>query len=103
VNEQTLNPNDIINNLARQDLTAEEEHVLRFRLKHGLATRQNEPNTIASAESIWEQIHLKNLLPDSFIKQKKLRIPLKLSLVISLILTAHTLKCLKISVKVLFF
>jgi hypothetical protein len=52
VNEQTLNPNDIINNLARQDLTAEEEHVLRFRLKHGLATRQNEPNTIASAESI---------------------------------------------------
>jgi hypothetical protein len=68
------NPNNNINNLAREDLTAEEEHVLRFGLKHGLATRPKESNIIASAESIWEQLNRKYLLADLFIKQKKLRI-----------------------------
>jgi hypothetical protein len=68
------NPNNNINNLARQDLTAEEERVLRFGLKHGLATRPKESNKIGSAESIWEQLNRKYLLQDSFIKQKKLRI-----------------------------
>jgi hypothetical protein len=71
------NPNNIINNLAREDLTAEEEHVLRFGLKRGLATRPKESNIIASAESIWEQLNWKNLLPDSFIKQKKVKNSIK--------------------------
>jgi hypothetical protein len=71
------NPNNIINNLTRENLTAEEEHVLRFGIKHGLATRPKESDIIASAESIWEQLKRKNLLPDSFIKQQKVKNSIK--------------------------
>ena len=43
------NPNEIITNLSGDALTPEQESVLRFGLKHGLATRPNESDVIASA------------------------------------------------------
>ena len=58
-------------------MTPEQESVLRFGLKHGLATRPNESDVIASAESIWDQLKTQNLLPDSFIKQQKIKASIK--------------------------
>ena len=52
---------------------ADEERVLRFGLKHGLASRPKESDIIASAESIWIQLERNNLLPDGFIKQQKIK------------------------------
>ena len=71
------NPNEIITNLTGDTLTPEQESVLRFGLKHGLATRPNESDVIASAESIWNQLKTQNLLPDSFIKQQKIKASIK--------------------------
>ena len=67
----------IITNLSGDTLTPEEESVLRFGLKHGLATRPNESDVIASAESIWDQLKSQNLLPDSFMKQQKIKASIK--------------------------
>jgi hypothetical protein len=71
------NPNEIITNLTGDVLTSEQESVLRFGLKHGLATRPNESDVITSAESIWDQLKNQNLLPDSFIKQQKIKASIK--------------------------
>ena len=46
----------ILKNLTGDVLTNEEESVLRFGLKHVLATRPKESDVIASAESIWLQL-----------------------------------------------
>ena len=71
------NPNEIITDLSGDALTPEQESVLRFGLKHGLATRSNESDVIVSAESIWEQLRNQNLLPDRFIKQQKIKASIK--------------------------
>ncbi len=71
------NPNLIITNLTGDQLTNEEETILRFGLKHNLATRPNETEVIANAESIWDQLKRQNLLPDSFIKQQKIKNAIK--------------------------
>ena len=71
------NPNEIITNLSGDALTPEQESAIRFGLKHGLATHPNESDVIASAESIWEQLRNQNLLPDSFIKQQKIKASIK--------------------------
>ena len=71
------NPNEIITNLSVDILTSEQESILRFGLKHGLATRPNESDVIASAESIWDQLKSQNLLPDSFLKQQKIKTSIK--------------------------
>ena len=71
------NPNEIITNLTGDTLTQEEESILRFGLKHNLATRPNESQIIATAESIWEQLQRQNALPDSFIKQLKIKNSIK--------------------------
>jgi hypothetical protein len=42
-----------------------------------MATRPNESDVIASAESIWDQLKNQNLLPDSFIKQQKIKASIK--------------------------
>ena len=70
-------PNEIITNLTGDILTPEQESVLRFGLKHGLATRPNESDVIASAESIWYQLKTQNLLPDNFIRQQKIKTSIK--------------------------
>jgi hypothetical protein len=71
------NPNEIITNLSGDTLALEQESVLRFGLKHGLATSPNESDVIASAESIWDQLKSQNLLPDSFMKQQKIKASIK--------------------------
>ena len=71
------NPNEIITNLSGDNLTHEEETILRFGLKHGLATRPNESQIIATPESIWHQLKRENLIPDSFIKQQKIKTSIK--------------------------
>ena len=71
------NPNDTITNLTRDVLTNEKESILRFGLKHGLATRPKESDVIASAESIWLQLKRENLLPDSHLKQQKVKHSIK--------------------------
>ena len=71
------NPKEIITNLTGDIITSEEESVLRFGLKHGLATRPNESEVIASVESIWDQLNKQNLLPDIFIKQQKIKASIK--------------------------
>ena len=70
------NPNSIITNLTDDFLTSE-EHVHRFGLKHGLATRPKESDVIASAESIWDQLQHNNVVADSFTKQQKIKNSIK--------------------------
>ena len=71
------NPNHIVTNLTGDTLTPEEERVLSFGLKHGLATSLNESDVVASAESIWDQLQRKNLLPGGYIKQQKIKNSIK--------------------------
>ena len=71
------NPNEIITNHTGDTLTQEEESILRFGLKHNLATRPNETQIIATAESIWDQLRRQNALPDGFIKQQKIKNSIK--------------------------
>ena len=40
-----------------ETLTKEQESILRFGLKHNLATRPKETEIIAIAESIWKQLN----------------------------------------------
>ena len=68
---------DSPNNITGDHLTPEEEHVLRFGLKHGLATRLKESDVIVSAESVWDQLKQQNLIPDSYIKQQKIKNSIK--------------------------
>ena len=73
----TNNPNEIINNLTGETITNEEESILRYGLKHGLATRPKETDVTAAAESIWQQLKKANLLPDSYTKQQKVKHSIK--------------------------
>jgi hypothetical protein len=73
----TNNPNDIITNLTGDTITKEEESILRFGLKHGLATRPKESDIIATTESIWEQLDREKLLLDGYIKQQRVKHSIK--------------------------
>jgi hypothetical protein len=69
------NPNEIITNLTGDELTTEEASILRFGLKHNLATRPSETQIIATAESIWDQLERHNESKYNFLCQiLKLRI-----------------------------
>ena len=46
------NPNPVVTNLSSHDLSNEELRILKFGLKHGLATRPNESNILSYAEDI---------------------------------------------------
>ena len=63
--------------LMKSSLTQEEESILRFGLNHNLATKPNETQIIATAESIWDQLRRQNSLPDGFIKQQKIKNAIK--------------------------
>lgn len=68
----------MITNLSGDNLTHEEETILRFGgLKYDLATRPNESQIITTAASIWHQLKRENLIPDSFIKQQKFKTSIK--------------------------
>ena len=64
--------NDIITNLTGETLTKEQESILRFGLKHNLATRPKDTEIIATAESN-QQLNQHNLLPSHFIKPQKIK------------------------------
>jgi hypothetical protein len=51
--------------------------MLCFGLKRGLVTLPKESDIIAATESIWDQLHHNNLIPDSFIKQQKIKNSIK--------------------------
>ena len=55
------NPNPVVANLSSHDLSNEELSILKFVLKHGLATRPNKSNILSYAEDIWEQIEKANI------------------------------------------
>ena len=40
-----------------ETLTKEQESILKFELKHNLATRPKETEIIVTAESLWEQLN----------------------------------------------
>ena len=71
------NPNEIITNLTGDTITKEEVSILRFGLKHGLATRLKESDIIATAESIWDQLDREKLLPDGHGKQQRVKHAIK--------------------------
>ena len=73
----TKNPNTIVTNLTGELLTPEEERVLNYGLNHGLVTRLTESDVVASAESIWNQLNRKNLLPDGYLKKEKIKNSIK--------------------------
>ena len=66
----TNNRNEIITNLKDDTITREEESILQFGLKYGLATRPKESDIIATAELIWDQLDQEKLLPDGHGKQE---------------------------------
>ena len=68
---------EIITNLTGDKITSEQESILRFGLKHGLATRPKESDIMVTAESIWDQLKQENLLPDGYIKQQKVKNSIK--------------------------
>ena len=59
------NPDNIIWNLTSRTLPNEEYESLRYGLKHGLATHRNTSDTIATAESVFNQISRQNLCKES--------------------------------------
>ena len=50
------NPNDLITNLTSRVISDIEVEILKCGLKHGIATRPNEPEMMVIAENIWDQI-----------------------------------------------
>ena len=68
--ELVSNPNDIIFNLSNYELTTEETRILRLGLKYGLAFRPKEPQIVATAESLWDQIERRNLIKKPSMKNR---------------------------------
>ena len=50
------NPNDLITNLTSRVISDIQVEILKCGLKHGIATRPNEPEMMVIAENIWDQI-----------------------------------------------
>ena len=55
------NPNNLISNLTGKMLSDTEIEILKYGLKHGIATRPSEVEMIVIAENIWDQIEQKGL------------------------------------------
>ena len=53
--------NNLISNLTGKMLSATEIEILKYGLKHGIATRPSEVEMIVLAENIWDQIEQKGL------------------------------------------
>ncbi len=63
--------------MTRSNLKKNASFALDLNMKHGLATRPKESDIIAAAESIWDQLKRNALIPDSFIKQQKIKNSIK--------------------------
>ena len=66
------NPNTLVTNLSSHDLSNEELGILKFELKHGLATRPNESSILSYAEDIWEQIETANICCNEMYSKTKI-------------------------------
>ena len=55
------------------NLTNEEHSILKFGLKHGLATGPNESNILSYAEDIWEQIDKANICRNEMYSKAKIK------------------------------
>ena len=67
------NPNPVVTNLSSHDLSNEELSILKFGLKHGLATRPNESDILSYAEDIWEQIEKANICRSEMYSKAKIK------------------------------
>ena len=65
------NPNKLITNLTRKQLTDEEIEILKVGLKHGIASRPRESEMIVIAEDIWDQIQRLDVCKDTFMSKHR--------------------------------
>ena len=75
--QRNPNPNKTITNLTNITLTQDEISVLKLGLKHGVLLRPKEPEMIAIAENVWEQIEKHNILKDNHISKVTAQTALK--------------------------
>ena len=66
-------PNKLISNLTGKTLSDTEIKILKYGLKHDIATRSSEVEMIVIAKSIWKQIEQKGLCKH-FMKRKELKL-----------------------------
>ena len=85
------NPNKIITNLTNITLTQDEISVLELGLKHGVLLRPKEPEMIAIAKNVWEQIQKHNILKDNHISKVRAQTALKLFHITASILTLNSI------------
>ena len=69
-------PDNLISNLAGKNLSDTEMEVLKYGLKHAIATLPSEVEMIVTAENIWDQIEQKGLC-NHFMKQKRVKTGLR--------------------------
>ena len=67
------NPNVTITNLSSRILTNDEHEVLKYGLKHGIATKPRENDIFALAEDIYDQINRKGLCKENQTSVQRLK------------------------------
>ena len=71
------NPNNVITNLTRFELTDDEVEVLNFGLKHGVLSRPKESEMVATMEYVWEQIDNNNILKENHMNKQRVQTALR--------------------------
>ena len=71
-NASNNNPNDFITSLTGKILCNVEVEILKYGLKHGIATRPGKPEMMVIAENIWNQIQ-RNGLCANLMKKERLK------------------------------
>ena len=66
------NPNNLISNLTGKTLSDTETEILKYGLKHSIATRPSEEEMIVIAENIWDQIEQKGFC-NHFMKRERVK------------------------------
>ena len=69
-------PNNLISNLTGKTLSDTEIEILKYGLKHGIATRPSEVEMIVITENIWDQIEQKGLC-NHFVKRERVKTALR--------------------------
>ena len=70
------NPNNLISNLTGKTLSDTEIKILKYGLKHGIATGQSEEEMVVIAKNIWDQIKQKGLC-NHFMKWERVKTALR--------------------------
>ena len=69
-NASNNNPNDFITSLTGKILCNVEVEILKYGLKHGIATRPGKPEMMVIAENIWNQIQRNGLYTNPMKKER---------------------------------